>query len=436
MPASDGSMIVLQGVRPRPIHHTAKTTMIVLLVVTGLAAMLLLGAMMLLVRRGIRRQVEPLRRTAEEVIASGDRSVRTNITASGEIGALARALDTMLDALADQDVNLQRATAAREEHMRAAYAERRLADQHSRRRTQEMINDTVSAVVAELHDVVEQTDAVRVAADTIDERVGASNAITSTAVERSAHADEVVDELDTSLGRVDDIARLINEVAAQTRLLALNATIEAARAGEAGRGFSVVANEVKSLATATAQSSGEITSTIQTLRRNAGAMAAAISELSGGIGQIDEATGHVRSVSRQQNTAVERLNECLNAAITRIQTMAQLTQQLEQRGLPRVPIHGLTRLRHAGRDHEVRLVDLSESGLRCVVDRSATIRLGDTVEVDVPLGEAGAQPVSIAATVAHHATDELGTEIGLQFAGVPSEVADRIHRKVTAALST
>ena len=59
---------------------------------------------------------------------------------------------------------------------------------------------------------------------------------------------------------------LITRIASQTRLLALNATIEAARAGEAGRGFSVVANEVKTLATETASSSESITNQVSTVQ--------------------------------------------------------------------------------------------------------------------------------------------------------------------------
>ncbi|MCU7724665.1 methyl-accepting chemotaxis protein [Actinoplanes sp. KI2] len=69
---------------------------------------------------------------------------------------------------------------------------------------------------------------------------------------------ETVTSLRTAAGQILTAVDLINQVAKQTRLLALNATIEAARAGEAGRGFSVVASEVKSLADETSGSSGEI----------------------------------------------------------------------------------------------------------------------------------------------------------------------------------
>jgi hypothetical protein len=58
--------------------------------------------------------------------------------------------------------------------------------------------------------------------------------------------------------------------------------------------------------------------------------------------------------------------------------------------------------------------------------------MGDQVEVDVPLD--GAAPIALTATVAHRATDHLGAEIGLQFTAVTPDIAERIHRTVTAAL--
>ena len=78
------------------------------------------------------------------------------------------------------------------------------------------------------------------------------------ATEIAQNADQLVGQLSSGASRIGDVVKLIRAIAEQTNLLALNATIEAARAGEAGRGFAVVASEVKTLASQTAKATEEI----------------------------------------------------------------------------------------------------------------------------------------------------------------------------------
>ena len=86
------------------------------------------------------------------------------------------------------------------------------------------------------------------------------------AVEKASEAAQRVDTLRETATKIGDVVRLISDIAEQTNLLALNATIEAARAGEAGKGFAVVASEVKSLATQTASATEEIGSQINEMQ--------------------------------------------------------------------------------------------------------------------------------------------------------------------------
>ncbi|HWS36355.1 MAG TPA: methyl-accepting chemotaxis protein [Actinoplanes sp.] len=97
-----------------------------------------------------------------------------------------------------------------------------------------------------------------------------------------------VTELRSSSDQIRKAVDLITAVAAQTRLLALNATIEAARAGEAGLGFSVVANEVKTLATETGESSSEILTQVNTVQES----------VVDAVRVLEEVTASLREMSR------------------------------------------------------------------------------------------------------------------------------------------
>jgi methyl-accepting chemotaxis protein len=107
------------------------------------------------------------------------------------------------------------------------------------------------------------------------------------AVSEAERGLQTVTSLRTASSQIRHAVDLINQVASQTRLLALNATIEAARAGDAGRGFSVVASEVKTLANETSSSSEEILGQVNTVQ-NAAADA---------VGVLETVTGSLREMS-------------------------------------------------------------------------------------------------------------------------------------------
>ena len=109
-----------------------------------------------------------------------------------------------------------------------------------------------------VHSVASAAEEMTSSVNEISRQVHESSTIAGEAVKQAEKTDERITRLSQAASRIGDVVKLITAIAEQTNLLALNATIEAARAGEAGRGFAVVASEVKSLATQTAKATEEI----------------------------------------------------------------------------------------------------------------------------------------------------------------------------------
>jgi methyl-accepting chemotaxis protein len=345
-----------------------------------------------------------------------------------ELGDIGRAVDTARARLQEQARDLEQARLEREEQVQQSFAAQRLAEKQVRTRAQGVIDETADVVITELRDVVTQVEAVRRAAGTIDERVNSADTVTRGVVQQAQEADRVVTELGQSLQRVASMAQLIAGVADQTKLLALNATIEAARAGEAGRGFSVVADEVKNLAMTTARSTEEISSTIASLEHDAARMSSAITSMTAGIKGVDEATMVLAGVAAEQHTLVENLDRCVGDAITRVQDMGSLTERLERRQSQRVPFRGVITLTVRGERVSAELRDLGEGGLRCAgAQAAALMRVGEVIPVSFDLAGRRVEAVT---TVARHTEPVEAHEFGLQFLDLPKDVLEALRTHV------
>jgi methyl-accepting chemotaxis protein len=137
----------------------------------------------------------------------------------------------------------------------------------------------------------------------INNRALHSAQIANKAAEETERAGTVVQELHSTASEIGEVVRMIDEIASQTNLLALNATIEAARAGEAGRGFGVVAGEVKHLAGQTAKATADIAARVAAIQSATEQAVQAIQGVRGTIGEMREISHFVATTMENQSTA-------------------------------------------------------------------------------------------------------------------------------------
>ncbi len=127
-------------------------------------------------------------------------------------------------------------------------------------------------------------------------------------------ADETISALANSADQVGQIVELIQSIAQRTNLLALNASIEAAGGGEAGRGFSVVASEVKELAAQTSRATEEVADQIKAMQNSTGASVGALRSIAGQIKELESTATSIASAVDQQSVAGQDLARSIDLA--------------------------------------------------------------------------------------------------------------------------
>jgi methyl-accepting chemotaxis protein len=151
----------------------------------------------------------------------------------------------------------------------------------------------VAAAIEELNASISQ----------ISQQVNESAKVAGDAVNQANSTNSEVQRLDIAAQKIGDVVKLISEIAAQTNLLALNATIEAARAGEAGRGFAIVASEVKALATQTSKATDEISAQVTAIQDATKLSVDSIQGITSTIGRVSEIAGAIAAAVEEQGAA-------------------------------------------------------------------------------------------------------------------------------------
>jgi len=298
-------------------------------VIAGLALSVLIG---LLIARSVSHGVTVLGQAAAR-LAKGDLTARAELNSKDELGDVANAFNQMAGNFASLIGELHQSA---DQVAGAAATLSNTSDRVSDVSKAQVENagsaaNSIEDLNAAVKEIAQRADSAVTAADEANVMSDHGQRVVAGAVQGIQQVASTVSEaaaLIAALGQrskeIGQIIQVIKDIAEQTNLLALNAAIEAARAGEQGRGFAVVADEVRNLAGRTAGATAEISNMIKTIQTETGSAVAAMEngtqQMEGGVDQANQAMQALQQI----NGSVKRVVEMIQgiAAATRSQSQA------------------------------------------------------------------------------------------------------------------
>ncbi|UPQ87048.1 methyl-accepting chemotaxis protein [Vibrio sinaloensis] len=304
----------------------------------------------------------PLHRLIDNThrIADGDLRVRMNMSRKDELGDMSQQIDKMLDKLQNtlrtaNESAMQSSTMASQIAQASEEAATSVNSQHAQL---ELLSTAMTEMSATISDVATNAENTATSTNKVVDHAQRNDETMRTTSESIAHvsdnisiANELVRDLQSGVNEISNVVGVIREVSEQTNLLALNAAIEAARAGEQGRGFAVVADEVRNLASRTQSSTTEVQQTIEKLTEQANKTFAAMQTSNDRVEQsviasdetrkqldvivyemqnANDMVAQIAAASEQQSTVASEMNQNVTGIHLAANEVLQASQSLAE----------------------------------------------------------------------------------------------------------